>query len=70
MATARKLKNKKGLHIEADLCIVNIYEGLRDTKGRKVTTIEIIPDEYIGEPKKQVVGSRYIRVIELKKKER
>ena len=69
MATARKHIGtmKAGLHIEAKHCIINIYEGLTDTKGRSVTAIEIIPDNYAGESKKKVIGSEYTRVIELKK---
>ena len=76
MATARNLypdrrgKKNKGLHIEAKGCIVNIREDLEDRFGRQVTHIEIIPDNYIGEPKRKVVGSKNIRVIALKQKNR
>jgi hypothetical protein len=34
-------------HIECEGCIVNIREGLHDRLGRKVTSIEILP-EYFG----------------------
>jgi len=53
-------------HIEVEGCIVNIREGLHDTFGRKVTSIEIIPDDhYAGEPKWFVKPAvRNIRVIQ------
>lgn len=71
MATARKhVGTIEGLHIEAKHCIVNIYEGLQDTLDRSITTIEIIPDNYYGEPEKRIIGSRHIRIVELKKKEK
>lgn len=68
MATVRKLTRatRKGLHIEADGCIVNIREGLTDLKGRKVTNVEILPDSYAGEKKWKVLGSMNNRVIQLK----
>jgi len=69
MATIRKLKNNKAIHIEAKGCIVNIYEGLSDVKGRSVTIIEIIPDDhYMEERIWKLIGSRNNRVIQLKKK--
>ena len=33
------------LHIETDGAIVNIRVGLRDSQGRPVTAIEVIPDD-------------------------
>lgn len=68
MATVRKLRGatRKGLHVEAEGCIVNIREGLTDLKGRKVTNVEILPDDYAGENKWRVLGSRNNRVIQLK----
>jgi len=56
-------------HIEAEGCIINIREGLHDRKGRKVTSIQIIPDDHcIGEPIWKVVPKCHnIRVIQLKK---
>ena len=39
-------------HIEVEGCIVNIRAGLIDYKGRKVTSIEILPDDHFkGENK-------------------
>ena len=58
MATARKLQGRKGLHIEAQGCIVNVYEGLYDTEGRSVTSVEIQADQYAGEPKWKIDGSK------------
>ena len=57
----------QGGHIEAEGCIVNIYEGLHDSRGRKVTAIEIIPDRFSGEPIWKLIGSRNNRVVQLKK---
>lgn len=37
------------LHVETDGCIVNIRTGLRDDKDRRVTSIEVLPDQYVGE---------------------
>lgn len=55
-------------HIEVEGCIVNIREGLQDRYGRKVTSIEILPDEYAGESRWKVVPNvSDIRVIRLKK---
>ena len=67
MATTRKINGC--LHIEAEGCIVNIREGLTDMKGRTVTSIEIIPDNYAGEPIWRVYpGKHNTRVVQLKKK--
>ena len=57
-------------HIEVEGCIINIREGLHDFKGRKVTSIEILPDDHFaGEPKwKLILGKYNQRVIQLKKK--
>jgi len=55
-------------HIEVEGCIVNIRTGLTDTRGRKVTHVEILPDNYAGEPKWKVSGNRNNRVIQLKTK--
>ena len=69
MATVSKIRGGKGLHIEAEGCIVNIIEGLSDRKGRSVTSIQIIPDKYSGEPVHKVVPKVHnVRVIALKKK--
>lgn len=39
-----------GLHVEAPGCIVNIQKGLFDAiNNRKVTTVTIIADAYVGE---------------------
>jgi hypothetical protein len=66
MATTRRLENNV-LHIEADGCIVNIREGLHDLRGRRVTSVEIIPDDrFAGEPVWKLVGTRNNRVIRLK----
>jgi hypothetical protein len=33
------------LHIETDGCIVNIRVGLHDTEGRKVTRVDVSPED-------------------------
>lgn len=33
------------LHIETDGCVVNIRVGLMDDNGRKVTRVDILPDD-------------------------
>ena len=55
-------------HIEVEGAIVNIREGLSDMKGRKVTSIEILPDEtHKGERKWKLYGYINNRVVQLKK---
>jgi len=55
-------------HIEAEGCIVNIQEGLTDYKGRKVTSVSIIPDDrYSGEKIWELKGYAYSRVIQTDK---
>lgn len=56
-------------HIEVEGCIVNIRTGLEDLKGRKVTSIEILPDDhYTGERIWRLRGCVNNRVIQLNKK--
>ena len=63
MAMSRKLHgHKKGLHIEAEGCIINIYEGLYNTEGKQVTAIQVIPDK-LEEEEWEVLGDSNIRVI-------
>jgi hypothetical protein len=55
-------------HIEAEGCIINIREGLQDVKGRKVTSIEILPDDhFVGENKWKLYGTINNRVVQLQK---
>ena len=57
------------IKVEANNCLVVIKENLTDMKGRNVTSIQIIPDNYAGEPKNIRVGAKpNVRVITLKKK--
>lgn len=37
------------LHVETEGGIVNITVGLTDREGRPVTSVEVIPDSYVGE---------------------
>ncbi len=54
-------------HIETSLGIVNIRE-LTDLKGRKVVSIEVVPDDYVGEQKIKLIGRTNTRLIQLKRK--
>jgi len=53
------------LHIETDGCIVNIRVGLTDNEGRKVTSIEILKDNYAGESVYALDGHVNTRVLKL-----
>lgn len=56
-------------HIETEGCIVNIRTGLEDMKGRKVTSIEILPDDHFsGERIWRLIGSVNNRVVQLKRR--
>jgi hypothetical protein len=53
------------IHIETPLGIINIRPGLTDAKGRKVDSIEIIPDDYhISGRRVYLDGHRNSRLIE------
>jgi len=54
-------------HIEVAGGIVNIREGLSDRKGRSVTSIEILPDEYAGERQWRLYGFSNNRLVQLRK---
>lgn len=60
-------RNRSGnlLHVETPLGIVNIRIGLHDAEGRRVNSIEVIPDEYAGEPRVDVDGYRNTRLVEV-----
>ena len=60
--------DKTTLKIEANNCIVIVKECLNDIKNRPVTSIQVIPDRYIGERKVVRRGPANVRVITLKKK--
>lgn len=57
-------------HIEVEGAIVNIRTGLKDRQGRKVTSVEILPDDhYMGEQIwKTYPHVRNVRIVQLKKK--
>jgi len=58
------MARKKLKHIEVEGAIVNIRQGLYDFKGRKVTSIEIIPDR--PDNWKVVPKVHNVKVIQLK----
>ncbi len=49
------------LHVETPNGIVNIIVGLRDSLGRSVDAVEILPSNYKGESKVILRGRRLIR---------
>jgi hypothetical protein len=54
------------LHIETPLGIINIRVGLYDSQGRRVESIEVLPNNYCGEPAVRVRGRYNTRLVELK----
>lgn len=52
------------LHVETPLGIVNIRVGLTDAEGRRVDSVEVIPNRYAGEPAVTVDGLANTRLIE------
>lgn len=50
------------IHIETPLGIVNIYTGLTDTAGRRVESVQMIPNNYAGEPAVRVRGGRFVEL--------
>lgn len=61
------LKDGELLHVETPLGIVNVRTGLHDFQGRAVDSIEVMPDQYIGERKVVRRGLGNTRLIQLKK---
>ena len=68
--TFYKTGKNKTLHIETELCVVNIRVGLHDTKGREVTSISIKPDGVENGQKIKLSGTINNRVIKLKGRSR
>jgi hypothetical protein len=54
------------LHIETPLGIINIRVGLHDSQGRRVESIEVIPNDYCGDPAVRLRGRHNTRLVELK----
>jgi hypothetical protein len=60
----KTISHKRGiLHVETPNGIINIRVGLTDFEGRRVDSVEVIPDEYAGEPMVTVDGLRNTRLI-------
>jgi hypothetical protein len=66
----KELENYMKLkHIEVEGCIINIRTNLIDRLGRKVTSIEILPDDHFsGERVWRLFGSVNNRVVQLKRR--
>ena len=58
------------IHCEVEGGVINIHEGLHNTKGQKVTSISISPDDsYSGERIwKTVPKTHGVRLVQLKKR--
>lgn len=54
------------LHVETPLGIVNVRAGLHDSEGRRVDSVEILPNRYAGEPAVELDGYANSRLIEAK----
>lgn len=65
----RKSGKVKLKHLEVDGAVINIRTGLRDRRGRKVTSVEILPDDhYAGEkPWRVIPGKHNTRIVQLKR---
>ena len=57
-------------HLEVEGAIINIRQGLCDMHGRKVTSVEIIPDDrFAGERIWRTIPKVHnIRIVQLSKK--
>ena len=60
--------SKNCLKVEAENCVINITENLTDRYGRKVVSITVSPDNYVGEPYHRRFGLYNTRVITMKHK--
>jgi len=59
------------IKIETDNCLVIVKDKLQDKLGRNVTSVQIIPDKYVGSNKViRIGGKENIRCVTLKKKNR
>jgi hypothetical protein len=54
--------NKGLLHVETPLGIVNIYVGLHDSNGRRVENVQFRPNDYAGENKVVLRGTRFVEL--------
>jgi hypothetical protein len=60
-------RNRSGnqLHIETDGAIVNVRVGLHDTDGRRVTSVQVSPDNYAERGGHWVLdGSRVVQLLD------
>lgn len=62
MKTVRLTKKVRVLHVETPLGIINIWNGLTDRHGRQVNTVEMLPNNFAGEPKVVVRGLRLVQL--------
>lgn len=63
--------NKNTIKVETDNALIVIQGNLTDLKGRNVTSVRIIPDNYAGEnPSVRIGGCSNIRVVTLKHKKK
>ena len=68
MDKMKRVVLRKGiLHVETPLGIINIRVGLADGTGRAVDSIEVIPNNYAGEPKVLRKGYANTRLVRCKR---
>lgn len=64
--SCRYMPNNGIIHCKVDGAIINITEGMLDARGRKVTGIQIHPDNYVGgRPWKVIPRVHNVRIIEV-----
>ena len=64
MRTIVPRRKDRIIHVETALGIVNIWQGLMDSQGQRVERVEILPNDYAGEPKVILDGACATRMIE------
>jgi hypothetical protein len=60
----RVVLRKGTLHVETPLGIVNVRVGLTDAKGQRVNSVEVLANNYAGEPKVKRDGNVNTRLVE------
>lgn len=64
--TCRYLSQQGIIHCEVEGAVININEGLHDVRGRKVTSVQIHPDNFAGERGWKVLPRVHnVRIIEV-----
>jgi hypothetical protein len=59
-----RMRDGELLHVETPLGIVNIRTGLHDADGRRVESVAITTNDYVGESRVTLDGYANSRLIE------